>query len=328
MIYNIKNTLYLLALLSVLLFIASCTTKPKEGDNKNGSGKKNIVSPHVVLADPFILLHDSVYYAYGTSSDNGLEVYCSDNLKDWKRQPQLILDKKDSYGEKWFWAPEVYYNSGNKKFYLYYSAEEHICVATSDSPLGPFAQDEKKPMLDEKAIDSSLFIDDDGTPYLYFVRFTDGNVIWAAELEADWVTIKEQTLKQCIVADTPWETDLGKVAEGPSVVKKDGLYYLIYSANDYHSQNYGVGFATSASPLGDWIKSDKNPILAKPGNGLVGTGHGAIFRDKKGKGKYVFHAHFSREEVQPRLMHTIDIEIGKGEVKVDKESIVSAVEIN
>lgn len=38
----------------------------------------------VPLGDPFILLHNGTYYAYGTHSDEGIEVYISDNLKTWK----------------------------------------------------------------------------------------------------------------------------------------------------------------------------------------------------------------------------------------------------
>ena len=50
----------------------------------------------------------------------------------------------------------------NGKFYMYYSADEHICVATADSPAGPFTQSKKEPQIaDEKCIDNSLFIDDD-----------------------------------------------------------------------------------------------------------------------------------------------------------------------
>lgn len=320
---NIKNTVFIGFFLAIALLFSSCL----RSNAKGRSEEKKIVSEHIPLADPFILLYNDVYYAYGTSNDNGFEAYYSDNLLDWKRHPQLILHKDDSYGDKWFWAPEVYYNEVDQKFYLYYSVEEHIAVATSDSPLGPFVQSVKEPMRDEKAIDSSVFIDDDGTPYIFFVRFTDGNVIWGAELEKDWVTIKESTLKQCIVADKGWETELGKVAEGPSVKKKDGVYYLIYSANDFRSQGYGVAFAVSDSPLGEWKKSDKNPILQKPVNGLVGTGHGAIFTDKDGGEKYVFHAHNSTEKVHPRLMYIVDMELDKGNVTVDESTIVTPIEI-
>ena len=38
----------------------------------------------VPLGDPFILLHDGVYYAYGTHAADGIEVYTSKDLKRWK----------------------------------------------------------------------------------------------------------------------------------------------------------------------------------------------------------------------------------------------------
>ena len=130
---------------------------------------------------------------------------------------------------------------------MFYSVEEHICVATSDSPVGPFRQEVKQPVWEEKSIDTSLFIDDDGTPYLYFVRFTDGNVIWVARMTDDLMKIKTETLSQCVKAEAPWELLQAKVAEGPSVLKKNGTYYLIYSANHYQNKGYGVGYATSKS---------------------------------------------------------------------------------
>ena len=37
----------------------------------------------VPLGDPFILTWQGKYYAYGTSSPNGIVVYVSDDLKNW-----------------------------------------------------------------------------------------------------------------------------------------------------------------------------------------------------------------------------------------------------
>ena len=111
--------------------------------------------------------------------------------------------------------------------------------------------------------------------YLYFVRFNDGNVIWCAELKENLKEIKEETLTQCFKAEEPWELVLPKVVEGPSVFKQNGVYYLIYSANGYTSQDYAVGFATSDSPFGPWKKYEGNPVLHKC-DGLVGVGHGAL----------------------------------------------------
>lgn len=285
-------------------------------------GPEIVISNNVSLADPYILYHNGTYYAYGTNAADGIEVYTSATLRSWKKHSTLALHKNNSYGDKWFWAPEVYYRESNKTFYMYYSAEEHICVATSSSPLGPFVQKDQKAMREEKSIDSSLFIDDNGTPYLYFVRFTDGNVIWVAQLEDDLMTIKESTIKECIKVSQDWEKNLGRVVEGPSVVKRNGVYYLIYSGNDYQSQNYGVGYATSNSPTGTWTKSNDNPIFQKPEATLVGVGHGALFFDKNGDSKYVFHAHNSTNGIHPRLMYITDMAIEGGKVSISKNDII------
>ena len=279
------------------------------------------VSTVLPIADPYILCYKDMYYAYGTSRGDGFEVYSSKDLKSWRRAANLALSKEDSYGDKWFWAPEVYYVGKDKKFYLFYSVEEHICVATSDSPLGPFVQDEKKPILEEKGIDTSVLFDEDGKAYLYFVRFTNGNVIWCVELEDNLKEIKEETLTRCIEATEPWETVYGKVAEGPSVVKRNGIYYLFYSANDYRSQDYAVGYATSASPFGPWKESGRNPLLHKVDE-LVGTGHGAPFMDRDGKYRYIFHAHKSRIEVNQRNAYIVDMSVyGKDKVSIGGDLI-------
>ena len=127
----------------------------------------------LVLADPFVLLDNGTYYAYGTHSNDGIEVYTSKDLKQWTLQPQLALHKNNTTEDHWFWAPEILKHGDT--FYMYYSANEHMYVATSKSPLGPFRQIGNKPMLENRCIDSSPFIDDDGKAYLFFVYFDKGN---------------------------------------------------------------------------------------------------------------------------------------------------------
>ncbi len=123
------------------------------------SNEKNIVEDSfpISLGDPFIMLHGNTYSAYGTNAKEGIEVYTSDNLIQWKKVQALAFYKDSSWGGRWFWAPDVYYVKEKNKFFMYYSADEHICVATADSPLGPFVQDIKQPMIaDEKCIDNSF----------------------------------------------------------------------------------------------------------------------------------------------------------------------------
>ena len=292
-----KNLLFIwMLLICILAPCYSCSSQYRDLDDIVVTDTQIPVP----LADPFILLHDGIYYAYGTHSDNGIEVYSSNDLKTWK-YVGLALNKSDSWAERWFWAPEIYEVNG--KFYMYYSADEHICVAVADSPTGPFIQNKKEPMITEqKSIDNSLFIDDDGTPYLTFVPFNDGNNIWIAELEPDLMTVKKETMQPCIHVSQAWEEVWPRVNEGPFILKHDGLYYMTYSANSYESPFYGVGCATATDVMGTWTKYENNPILQNPGN-LVGVGHSAMFTDKDGNMRIVYHAHKDKSNIHPRAMH-------------------------
>lgn len=296
-------------LFSLLLFI-SCNNKP-------GPEEPTPPTPPVIkttynnltglvgdCADPYVLKHDDIYYLYGTGGNDGIKVYMSKNLCAWTEAQGVTdgyaLHKKDVWGEHSFWAPEVYYI--NNKFYMFYSAEERIAVAESTSPLGPFVQSEanKKPFhANIPEIDTHLFIDDDGKKYLYFVRFTNGNEIWAAELNDDLRSIKENTLTYCIGVTQDWEKVQARVAEGPFILKHKGLYYLTYSANDYKSPKYAVGYATSTSPMGPWQKYAGNPILI--GNDKIqGVGHHSFITMSDNCHYIIYHSHQSMLAVQPR----------------------------
>lgn len=315
------------AIMLPLAFALACGGDDEPDDPTGGNGGSNqpskpawdITSFVVPLADPYIYVdhNEKKYYIYGTNADNGIKCYSSDDLEHW-RSEGLALNMKDSYGSKWFWAPEVYYVEKLKKYVMTYSAEERVCFAFGDSPKGPFVMDPKTPMMpNEGNIDSSIFWDEDGKPYLYFVRWSDqakGNTIYVAELNDDYKSINMETIKECVHADyNTWETVMPRVTEGPSVFKHDGKYYLLYSANGYTSPDYAVGYATADKPTGPWTKYSGNPVLRRYG-ALVGCGHGAPFIDLDGKWHYVFHAHKSSTEVHPRNSFIVDMYFKDGGV--------------
>ena len=258
----------------------------------------------VPLADPYILLEGDTYYAYGTHDSDGIHCYSSTDLRAWKDEGQA-LSKANTTEQKWFWAPEVYHVKD--KYIMYFSANEHLYAATANSPKGPFKQVGTYQMNnligDEKCIDSHVFIDEDSTAYIFFVRFTDGNCIWQAQLGEDFITPIEGTLRKCFAASQDWELKMGRVNEGPNVIRQGRRYYLTYSGNDYQSQDYAVGYATTTNiAKGSWTKYAGNPILRR-WDDLVGTGHHSLFYDKEGILRIVFHAHNSTETIHPRCMY-------------------------
>ncbi len=274
------------------------------------------------LADPTIFNDKGTYYLYGTvegNADRGFLVYTSKDMKSWKIPAEArdgyALRKGDAFGDKQFWAPQVF--AYNNKFYMAYVANENIAVAESNSPLGPFTQTAKTALsAPVKQIDPFVFIDDDGKKYLYHVRLINGNKLFVAEMTADFSAIKPETLRECINATEDWEntTHAYPVAEGPSILKHNNLYYFIYTANDFRNPDYAVGYAVSSSPYGPWKKYTGNPILSRKNTGKNGTGHGDFIKDEKGNLFYVFHTHNSDTRVAPRTTAIIKARFTKDNI--------------
>lgn len=275
----------------------------------------------IYLADPTIASFDGTYYMYGTEMkpQKGFPVLQSKDLKIWEvpasaKNGYSLEMGNNVYGTVGFWAPQIF--KRNNKFYMIYTANENIAIAESESPTGPFTQKEPVALkADTRQIDPYLFFDENGKIYLYHVRLNKGNTIWVAEFKDDFSGIKEETLKQCITATEPWEDTKRfpspQIIEGPTVIKRDGIYYLFYSANDFQNIDYAVGYAVSDSPYGPWKKPEGNPIIDRTIIGANGTGHGDLFQDNKGNWKYVFHTHHDDSTVHPRQTLIVDINFQK-----------------
>ncbi|MCV2485272.1 glycoside hydrolase family 43 protein [Flavobacterium sp. SH_e] len=321
---NIKRYFSLLSLFCVFI----CCSQEKETTKKTVSKDKPIL-----LADPTIFYENGVYYLYGTTTGDfpngeGFQVYTSSDLKKWNgpsgAQNGLAFKKGDAFGTKGFWAPQIFKFDG--KYKIIYTADENIAIASSDSPIGPFKSDSKASMFNlGKQIDPFVFVDEDGKKYLYHVRLTNGNRIFVAELKEDLSGIKEETLKECISGVLAWENTQNvswPVTEGPTVLKHNGLYYMIYSANDFRNPDYAVGYATAKSPYGPWEKALESPIISRKDVGINGVGHGDVFYDKNGKMKYVLHTHLSNSGVSPRKAGIIDIDFEGNKIKANAKSFV------
>lgn len=267
------------------------------------------VKANVFQADPTIFQYNGTYYLYGTNDkdpNQGFKVYSSSNLVDWSGPGGagangFALLKSETFGAQGFWAPQVWYEDG--LFYMAYTADENIAIATSTSPMGPFRQQNKQPVVkDGKQIDPFVFIDEDGKKYLFHVKLNNGNSIYVAELENDYSGIKSATLKQCIQATEQWENTQNSsvpIIEGPTVIKMEQKYYLFYSANDFRNPDYAVGCAVADNIYGPWKKIENLPLLSKMNTKWAGSGHGDLFQDKNGW-HYVFHTHNSNTTVIPR----------------------------
>ncbi|WP_025724394.1 glycoside hydrolase family 43 protein [Acholeplasma granularum] len=268
-------------------------------------------------------------------SATGIYAYRTKNFNDWQLMGPAFVPHKDSWGISSIWAPEVIYMNEKYYMYYsatnrFNNNLKGLGVAVSDSPYGPFEvyegttiDNREITVADQpfdvgfKAIDVSPFIDTNGDFYLYFSKDqVDGiSSIWGVKM-LDPVTPDLSTLKQLTqpsfrsmdayenailrFGQVSWEhanDSQGYVMwnEGPFMYEKDGVYFLSYSANPYWSREYAVGYATSNSPLGDFVKPEDNRILGVDTNWdhMSGTGHHVFF--EAGDELFVaYHAHQDR----------------------------------
>lgn len=291
-----------MSLRNIVWFLAAALMVQAAAEAQHFSSQKpvrrtyrNPLLPDVEMADPHVIKHMGKYYLYATTHTKGYDVYVSENLVDWEKRGLVFKDPRG--GD---WAPDVFYDpSGSGNFYLYYTSNtdrkqenwlhKQIGVAASDSPLGPF---EDKGVLADNAIDAHLFQDSDKQYYLYYVDLNGGFKILAQPM-ADPLT-KAGEPRKVIEPTEPWETKAGKVTEGPFMLKHRGTYYLMFSGSGADSPDYGIGYATSKSPLGPFTKHPGNPIAARGGK-VLGPGHHSVVEGPDGKLWLIYHQKWNAE---------------------------------
>lgn len=263
----------------------------------------------VKIADPFILQEDGQYFLYGTSSfppdtNRGIPVFSSKDLVSWRSLGLSFEKAEGDWGDHWFWAGRVYRIGG--RYLMYGNAHRWIAegrrtsaivVRASDRPEGPF-REVKAPLFDwtgrGAAIDPCVFIDEDGSQYVYFsgVRGRPQGVlqvVYGAPLAEDGLSLLAPP-ERMIVPEQDWEMEQ-EINEGPKVIRRGDTYYMFYAGNDFRNPNYAVGYATAPHPLGPWTKASENPVI-RAADGLRGPGIATFTVSPDGTEEFVlYHTH-------------------------------------
>jgi beta-xylosidase len=237
-----------------------------------------LVAPSSVLpgvyADPHIAVFGNKYYIYPTTDgkvgwmSDYFTCWSSLNLKDWKNEGVIFdLTKDITWAKSRAWAPAIAYKNG--KYYFYFCADANIGVAVANSPTGPFKDPLGKPLVTRgtwkgQMIDPMVLVDDDGSAYLYFGQGT----CYVVKLNNDMISYDSAAIHSF----KPQGYN-----EGSFVLKRKGIYYLMWSEYDTRDPRYSVAYATSSSPMGPFVKAANNPILK--GKGIVkGAGHHSVVK--------------------------------------------------
>lgn len=229
------------------------------------------------IGDPAVIFYEGRYYLYPTGDNHSYDVYISNDLVHWTRGPKVFQT-----GESGVWAPDVFFSRDDGLFYLYYTVNGRIGVASADRPDGEFRD---RGGLISNGIDAHLFRDNDGSYFLYYARYPDF-AIFVQPMESP-VSKKGEPVR-LIYPEEAWETVEKPVAEAPWMIRHQGVYYLLYSGGSADSGHYAIGYATAPGPLGPFTKYRGNPIVRR-GDGIFGPGHPSVIRDGEGKPWMIYH---------------------------------------
>ena len=169
------------------------------------------LSPRITAGygDPAVLKTEDGYILVATSNDalDAFPILRSHDLESWTHEgfvfPEGEAPEWTAHGHRVgdFWAPEM--ARVGDEYWLVYTARQRsnalaIGLAKSDSPIGPWhdlgrpllsghavnttglPDDPPLPVLSGGVIDSHIFIDSDGTRYLFWKRDTNG--VWPRPL--------------------------------------------------------------------------------------------------------------------------------------------------
>jgi len=242
-------------LMVVALLLAACAGGGKESKSRAplftnpvyaGTTDKLPEAP-----DPGAIKYNGEYFTYVTGDP--CQVLRSDDMVHWTLVGPMIAERDNC------WAPSVVYKNGT--FYAYLSTVQagtgdeksrRVKLYTSNSPTGPFTY--KATVTSNYSYDADYFADDDGQEYLYWTEecYTlpfrcGGNAVVVDKL----VSMEKLAGQLARVAEAEgWECRNRCIFEAPEVLKRDGLYHMLYSAAAYENESYGSGYVRSPVPLG------------------------------------------------------------------------------
>lgn len=239
------------------------------------------------FADPDLVKFGDRYYLYPTTdgfdgwSGTQFRAFSSADLTNW-RDEGVILDLATedvpwSVGSAW--APAIAFKDGH--YYYYFCGKtadgsHSIGVAVAETPVGPFrAQPESLISMNQMkrlglpmslTIDPSIYIEDDGTPYLLF---GNGNPT-IVRLEDDMISVAEDTMQSV--------AGLHDFREAVTVLKRGGLYHFTWSCDDTGSEDYHVNYGTAEHLYGP--VTYRYPVLVKnKEKDMLGTAHHSILQE-------------------------------------------------
>lgn len=273
---------------------------PYDLDIKGTEKELNLIKSSIKkkLRDPYTLLENGVYYAYGT----GWKLFKNTSGKldgAWKKVDiEVNIAHPETDGGS-HWAPEVHKYNGKYYMFTTYlnSVTNHrgCIILKSDSPDGPFVEitDGFITPSDWDCIDGTFYVDPDGRMWMVFVHewtsMKDGVGSFAAAKLSDDLTHFISEPIELFKANEPVWAKSGVTDGCFMYTTKEGDLLMIWSNFDEFGYVIAVARSSNGRLDGEWIH-EKDLLYSKYMTNEDDGGHGMIFTDTDGQMYLCFHS--------------------------------------
>lgn len=278
-------------------------------------------------ADPFIYKHtDGFYYFTSSHTDmehnlNGTYQYrkillrrsatldgLADNSGCFEEVCVLSHEPLSNGASPHIWAPEIHFIQG--RWYIYYTVtisgtspwtiRPHVMECSDSNPLtgkwnyiGPVQKTDKISVaFTDFSLDHTVF-ENNGRLYMVWAQnYPKYSSLLISEMSNPWTI--GGPVSVIAAPEYNWETHGFKVCEGPSILKRNGKIFIVYSASGTDSL-YCMGMLTAEDTADllnpdSWKKTPYPVFQSSRQNGQFGPGHNSFTTDEDGNDILVYHA--------------------------------------
>ncbi|MBE1488421.1 family 43 glycosylhydrolase [Plantactinospora soyae] len=253
-------------------------------------------------ADPHIFKHtDGYYYLTATVPQyDRIVLRRATTLQGLSTAAETTIWRRHTSGEMGahIWAPEIHFI--DNRWYVYFAAGRaddvwrirmYALENSSANPLtGSWTERGRiSTPWDTFALDASTFVAN-GVRYLTWAQQEPGvstnSNLYLARMGSNPWTITG-TVTRLTVPTYDWETRGYRVAEGPSVIQRNGRIFLTYSASATDA-NYCLGLLSAAATANllnpaSWTKSATPVFVSNAATGQYGPGHNSFTVSEDGQ---------------------------------------------
>ncbi len=232
--YSRSKLIYVL----ILINLCGCKLLSPSSSPQSSSFQPNQLwldtdGKHINAHGGGVIYANGKYYWFGekrgTSASEGVSVYSSKNLYQWKNEGLALAKADDPQSDiahgGLMERPKVVYNAKTKQYVLWFHVElpkqgykaARVGVAVSDKVTGPYRFVKSFRPNGNMSRDMTIYVDDDQQAYLIYSS-KENYDLRIAKLQPDYLDVTTQ--------DTLL---FSQHREAPAIFKKEGQYYLITS---------------------------------------------------------------------------------------------------